>query len=386
MVLHDFRCGPEKRRLSSCGAFGANYLRGENSSEGFFHRSCNLGKSFPYASRFKNWSRILDAITSTNLPKVHLYPGPKVKKLDKFSLFRGFLLSPISGFSGESWLRRFSFLCLAQRWKVWMFKASHPEVRLHRQCRRLMLRLYLPEKTADDSVQQKNAEYVVSRSSYVCLNWGVRRNDRQGLINHFEELIKPFLDTQQFDKLIWRTSLPQHFKGKDGSGLFESRHRDSAPSCGPVTDRVANNWRNTLFTKWLRSHLGSTAHKLYQIDVNDYFLERHDLHSTGDCTHYLYSPFAYFHLWEAIVQILKIWNCRRTSLMSQFGWTKDSSSGLHVHHTDSSTTFVCRRAVRAREVSMSVLYFIIIWFIFIPLLHEKVNSLTWTFEYKLILI
>lgn len=224
------------RRLSSCGAFGANYLRGENRSEGFFKRSCNLGKSFPY---------------------------------------------------------------------VWMFKAFHPEVRLHRQCRRLMLRLYLPEKTAADSVQQKNAEYVVSRSSYVCLNWGVRRNDRQGLINHFEELIKPFLDTQQFDKLIWRTSLPQHFKGKDGSGLFESRYRDSAPSCGPVTDKVANNWRNTLFTQWLRSHLGSTAHKLYQIDVNDYFLERHDLHSTGDCTHYLYSPFAYFHLWQAIVQILR---------------------------------------------------------------------------------
>ncbi len=187
-----------------------------------------------------------------------------------------------------------------------MFKASHPEVRLHRKCRRLMLRLYLPEKTAADSVQQQNAEYMVSRSSYVCLNWGVRRNDRQGLINHFEELIKPFLDTQQFDKLIWRTSLPQHFKGEDGSGLFDSRHRGSAPSCGPVTDKVANNWRNTLFTQWLRSHLGSTAHKLYQIDVNDYFLERHDLHSTGDCTHYLYSPFAYFHLWQAIVQILKI--------------------------------------------------------------------------------
>ena len=364
MVLHDFRCGPEKRRLSSCGAFGANYLRGENSSEGFFHRSCNLGKSFPYASRFKNWSRILDAITSTNLPKVHLYPGPKVKKLDKFSLFRGFLLSPISGFSGESWLRRFSFLCLAQRWKVWMFKASHPEVRLHRQCRRLMLRLYLPEKTADDSVQQKNAEYVVSSRSWSNPSW-----THSNLTNSFGVL--PCHSTS---------------KGRMVLGFFESRHRDSAPSCGPVTDRVANNWRNTLFTKWLRSHLGSTAHKLYQIDVNDYFLERHDLHSTGDCTHYLYSPFAYFHLWEAIVQILKIWNCRRTSLMSQFGWTKDSSSGLHVHHTDSSTTFVCRRAVRAREVSMSVLYFIIIWFIFIPLLHEKVNSLTWTFEYKLILI
>ena len=69
MVLHDFRRGPEKRRLSSCGAFGANYLRGENRSEGFFNRSCNLGKSFPYASRFKNWSRILDAIASTTYHK-----------------------------------------------------------------------------------------------------------------------------------------------------------------------------------------------------------------------------------------------------------------------------------------------------------------------------
>jgi hypothetical protein len=34
------------------------------------------------------------------------------------------------------------------------------------------------------------------------------------------EVVKPFLDTRRFDKLLWRTTLPQHFVSHDGSGLW----------------------------------------------------------------------------------------------------------------------------------------------------------------------
>ncbi|CAL1149093.1 unnamed protein product, partial [Cladocopium goreaui] len=197
--------------------------------------------------------------------------------------------------------------------QVWMLKAAHPEVALHPKCKRLSLLLHVLDSTTV-RMQQQRAERLLWGSTYLLLNWGLRKNDKPRLITAFNEVVKPFLDTRRFDKLLWRTTLPQHFVSHDGSGLWAAAKKVRKKvdfrgqwACGPITNVPASNWRNIEFSKWLRSQLGpEEASRLRQVDANEYFVERYDLHTAPDCTHYLYSPFAYFHLWDAFREALKI--------------------------------------------------------------------------------
>ena len=53
-------------------------------------------------------------------------------------------------------------------------------------------------------------------------------------------------------------------------------------ACGPITNVPASNWRNVEFSKWLHSQLGDEAKQLRQVDANEYFVERYDLHTPPD--------------------------------------------------------------------------------------------------------
>lgn len=154
-------------------------------------------------------------------------------------------------------------------------------------------------------------ERALAESSYIVLNSGVHGNTVQQYYKLLVKFVRPLLKIHlsNWSKILWRETLPQHFPNNDGSGLFSSKYPQCEfYDCVPVTNRSRANWRNRYFEKWLAAE-ASPEHlrDLRVIRVFDVFLERHDLHlNRCDCTHFLYSPFTWQHVWASIVTELSI--------------------------------------------------------------------------------
>ena len=68
-------------------------------------------------------------------------------------------------------------------------------------------------------------------------------------------------------------------------------------------DRVSQvaNWRNAYFAAWLQKQPG-LRDRVAIVEAFDAFAGRADLHPPRDCTHYIYSPFAWRYVWEDIAR------------------------------------------------------------------------------------
>eukprot|EP00415_Alexandrium_ostenfeldii_P002245 UN2245 len=128
--------------------------------------------------------------------------------------------------------------------------------------------------------------------------------------------LTPFFEQGEFGKLIWRESLPQHWLTSTGSGTYDDfvetmKHAADFHKagddgiCAAITDTGRANWRNEIFGEWLAKRSAVWRQHLRVVPAFEYFLNRHDLHTATDCTHFLYSPFTWAKVWDGMAAVLE---------------------------------------------------------------------------------
>ena len=152
------------------------------------------------------------------------------------------------------------------------------------------------------------AAQLLEGASVLMANIGLHANSISEYVWRLEVQVRPLLQALANAPerlLLWRESTPQHFVTACGSGLWEDRieHGDATHACAAVTNRTRANWRNEQFARWLGEWPADVRRRVLVVHAFDFLLERHDLHAPldgaiADCTHFLYSPFVWAHVWD----------------------------------------------------------------------------------------
>ena len=158
------------------------------------------------------------------------------------------------------------------------------------------------ELVQDRKAQFANAEVII-------VNCGVIANSPSAYTTMLAQVRTFLLQLQKFTNatVLWQETLPQHFDCGSAAGLYS--HTCSGKKCGPIMDKNSSNWRNHHFDKWLQQE-PAIKRQLHIVPAFDSFFDRHDLHlqGSGDCTHFLYSPFQWQHVWDSAAKTLELIN------------------------------------------------------------------------------
>ena len=151
------------------------------------------------------------------------------------------------------------------------------------------------------------AGVLLASTSVLMLNVGLHANSAQEYTAMLEQQVRPLLEALALAPsrlLLWRETTPQHFISASGSGLYAERLTSDEPllqrSCGAITNVTRANWRNEHFRAWMGARWpASVTRRVLTVPAFAFLLERADLHAPPDCTHLLYSPFAWAPIWDA---------------------------------------------------------------------------------------